>query len=90
MRISVRRSNKINIREASHEPRPLSRIHRACFRRRLWRDAAAAAGRHAADTMMTAQIIHVPDLSGEALGPASGPAFAPRHSSLADGMTLRF
>jgi len=35
----------------------------------------------AADTMMTAQILHVPDLSGDALGNGVGPVSVRRHSS---------
>ncbi|HKS62282.1 MAG TPA: cupin domain-containing protein [Xanthobacteraceae bacterium] len=42
----------------------------------------------AADTMMTAQIIHVPDLKGDALGPASGTGFRSKTFVMADGMTL--
>src|SRR5436190_6747527 len=42
----------------------------------------------AADTMMTAQILHVPDLSGDALGMASGTGFRSKTFVMADGMTL--
>jgi hypothetical protein len=35
----------------------------------------------AADTMMTAQILHVPDLKGDALGSLRDRASAPRRSS---------
>ena len=42
----------------------------------------------AADTMMTAQILHVPDLKGDALGIASGTGFRSKTFVMADGMTL--
>jgi mannose-6-phosphate isomerase-like protein (cupin superfamily) len=42
----------------------------------------------AADTMMTAQVLHVPNLSGDALGPASGTGFRSKTFVMADGMTL--
>jgi len=42
----------------------------------------------AADTMMTAQVLHVPDLSGDALGLASGTGFRSKTFVMADGMTL--
>lgn len=42
----------------------------------------------AADTMMTAQILHVPDLHGDALGPANPIGFRSKTFVAADGMTL--
>src|ERR1051325_4444006 len=42
----------------------------------------------AADTMMTAQVLHVPDLSGDALGLPSGTGFRSKTFVMADGMTL--
>jgi mannose-6-phosphate isomerase-like protein (cupin superfamily) len=42
----------------------------------------------AADTMMTAQILHVPDLSGDALGMASGTGFRSKTFVMAEGMTI--
>jgi mannose-6-phosphate isomerase-like protein (cupin superfamily) len=42
----------------------------------------------AADTLMTAQIIHVPDLAGDALGPANPGGFRSKTFVTADGMTL--
>ena len=42
----------------------------------------------AADTMMTAQVLHVPDLSGDALGPAAASGFRSKMFVAADGMTI--
>jgi len=42
----------------------------------------------AADTMMTAQILHVPDLSGDALGPANPIGFRSKTFVMAEGMTV--
>jgi mannose-6-phosphate isomerase-like protein (cupin superfamily) len=42
----------------------------------------------AADTMMTAQILHVPDLKGDALGNANPIGFRSKTFVMADGMTL--
>ena len=42
----------------------------------------------AADTMMTAQVLHVPDLNGDALGPASPTGFRSKLFVAADGMTV--
>jgi mannose-6-phosphate isomerase-like protein (cupin superfamily) len=42
----------------------------------------------AADTMMTAQILNVPELSSDALGMASGTGFRSKTFVMADGMTL--
>lgn len=42
----------------------------------------------AATEPMTPQIIHVPELSGEALGMASGTGFRSKSFVMADGMTL--
>ena len=42
----------------------------------------------AADTMMTAQVLHLPDLSGDALGLASGTGLRSKMFVAADGMTI--
>jgi mannose-6-phosphate isomerase-like protein (cupin superfamily) len=42
----------------------------------------------AAGPMMTAQIIHIPDLAGDALGPANPIGFRSKTFLMADGMTL--
>ena len=42
----------------------------------------------AADTMMTAQVLHVPDLSGDALGPANPIGFRSKTFVMAEGMTV--
>ena len=42
----------------------------------------------AADTMMTAQVLHLPDLSGDALGLVSGTGLRSKMFVAADGMTI--
>jgi mannose-6-phosphate isomerase-like protein (cupin superfamily) len=42
----------------------------------------------AADTMMTAQVIHAPGLAGDDLGPASNTGFRSKTFVAADGMTI--
>jgi mannose-6-phosphate isomerase-like protein (cupin superfamily) len=42
----------------------------------------------AADTIMTAQIINVPELAGDALGPANPIGFRSKTFVMADGMTV--
>jgi mannose-6-phosphate isomerase-like protein (cupin superfamily) len=42
----------------------------------------------AADTMMTAQILHIPDLSGDALGAANPIGFRSKTFVMAEGMTV--
>ncbi len=42
----------------------------------------------AADTMMTTQILHVPDLKGDALGPANPTGFRSKTFVMAEGMTV--
>jgi len=80
--------NKINIRETI--------MNRALFLGSIALAFAAGCGATrllpqaaiAADTMMTAQVLHVPDLSGDALGLASGTGFRSKTFVMADGMTL--
>lgn len=42
----------------------------------------------AADTMMTAQVLHVPELQGDALGPANQIGFRSKMFVAAEGMTV--
>ena len=69
-------------------------MHRALFLGSIALAFAAGYGARllpqavAADTMMTAQVLHVPDLSGDALGPASASGFRSKTFVAADGMTL--